>query len=86
MSTYRSSRRLSLLRSIEDTLLKARVLAPADHRVRHSTEECSVLMPTRNATEKWQNEQSVKEGNRVVPQKARNFWNSCSIIIIVFLS
>jgi hypothetical protein len=33
-------------------------------------------MPTRNATEKWQNEQSVKEVNRVVPQKARNFWNS----------
>lgn len=76
MGTYRSSRRLSLLCSIEDTLLKARVLAPADPRVWHSTEECSVLMPTINATEKWRNEQNVKEVNRVVPQKARNFLNS----------
>jgi hypothetical protein len=42
-------------------------------------------MPTRNVTEKWQIEQSVKEVNRMVPQKARNFLNSCGTIIIVSL-
>jgi hypothetical protein len=43
-----------LLGSIEDTLLKAGLVAPADHVVRHSTEECSVSMRNGSATEKWQ--------------------------------